>query len=187
MPKSHPRDAPRWDVHWDGEMGGWRCNGCVAAASGEQELGKQLVVFWKTLADSEAGLMDYFLQEGWHNIGYLEHENKEFSWTRVYRRARVESQLLREVPSAKEIAKMSVEARRELYGIWKQFLQEQGEWGSGDLVKSPWFKHWSYGYEAMEKRAEFLRACTDRVEADPGILVEYALRGEGYEAMQMAY
>ncbi|TVY15804.1 hypothetical protein LARI1_G006330 [Lachnellula arida] len=192
MPKSRPQDAPRWNISWNSNIEAWRCNSCVAAAYGEQELGKQLVAFWKTLAEAQVRLLDYRLENGWRQFGYLENTNKEFSWTRVYRRARVESQLLREVPSPLEIMKMSVEARREIYGIWKQFLQEQGEWGSGDSIKNlwfknPWFKHWSYGYEAMEKRAEFLKACTDRVEADPGILVEYALRGAGYEAMQMSY
>ncbi|TVY42700.1 hypothetical protein LSUB1_G002903 [Lachnellula subtilissima] len=188
MPKSRPRDAPVWDVQdWDVKVEEWRCNGCVAAADGEQELGRQLVELWKTLAGWEVKWIDYCLVDGWRHIGYLEHEDKDFSWTLVYRRARVESQLLREVPNVQEIAKMSGEVRREIYGIWKQYLQKHGEWPEGDLITTPWFKYWSYGYEAMEKRAEFLRACTDRVEADPGILVEYALRGEGYEAMVMSY
>ncbi|TVY47434.1 hypothetical protein LOCC1_G003054 [Lachnellula occidentalis] len=187
--KSRPQDAPAWDVQgWEFKIEELRCNTCVAAASGEQELGRQLVALWKTLADSEVNFIDYCLEDGWRSIHYLEQENKNFSWARTYRRARIESQLLREVPQPKDIGKMSVEARREIYGIWKQYLQEQGEeMGLGKLISNPWFKYWSYGYEAMEKRAEFLRACTDKVEADPGILVEYALRGEGYEAMRLSY
>jgi hypothetical protein len=48
---------------------------------------------------------------------------------------------------------------------------------------NPWLRRWCEEYEIMEKRIEFFKDCTKKVEVDPGILVEYALRGDSYVEM----
>jgi hypothetical protein len=182
--KSTPRDASQWNLAgWEGpKFEEWRCNSCVAALSGEEELGKQLLAFWKSFADPGAAYLDYKLQGGWYYVDCLE-SDKAFSWEEIYKRARVDSQLLRTIPGPLDIAKMDAAGRKEHFGIWKRYFEEKGQPVHGSLADNPWFRQWTKGYEIMEKRADFLRACTEKVEANPGILVEYALRRDGYKLM----
>jgi len=80
--------------------------------------------------------------------------------------------------------------RRTYFAIWKQHLQSQGqnfpagtEGSFFERGANPWFRVWCEEYEIMEKRVEFLRECTKKLEVDQGILLEYALKEESYVEM----
>ncbi len=53
--KATPADPDVWrEADWDGpHFEEWRCNRCVAKSVGKEELGRQLLTFWKRLVDFE--------------------------------------------------------------------------------------------------------------------------------------
>ncbi len=89
----------------------------------------------------------------------------------------VSSQLLREIPTGQDVAKMNTEQRRYYYKIFKRWLDnlEDSDTELGDVMDKQWFRRWANEYEILEKRIEDLETCTKILEADPERLVSFSL------------
>jgi hypothetical protein len=178
--KATPADPDSWrQPGWDGpHFEEWRCNRCIATSVGREELGNQLLAFWKRLAEFEISLFNQLLPVGWYVVDAIEDATeKRHSWARIVKRDSVSSQLLRKIPTGEEIAKMNVEQRRHYYGIFKRWFNSLDDPAAllGDVMDRHWFRRWSTEYEILEKRIEDLETYTKDLEADPGELVRFAM------------
>ena len=178
--KATPADPDEWrQACWDGpHFEEWRCNRCFATSVGNDELGRQLLAFWKRLVDFEISVFNQLLPVGWYAVGAIENATeKKYSWAQIVKKDSVSSQLLRRIPTAEEVAKMDVEQRRHYYRILKRWLNNLDDPATvlGDLMDRHWFRRWLNEYEILEKRIEDLETYTKILEADPGKLVRFAL------------
>lgn len=160
----------------------WRCNTCIATTSGPAELGRLLLELWKKTAESHIDALEDELKYGWHYIHCLELENNKFSWAEVYKKSLAQRGVenigveeAMEILTPNEIKTLSSKEGRRYYKVWKRHLDETGTSFLGFLVRNSWYCQWSADYELMVQRIEFLKACTEKVEADLEILVRHAL------------
>ena len=118
------------------------------------------------------------LPMGWYVVDGIEKATGgKHSWSQIVKRDSVSSQLLRNVPSGDQVAKMDNEQRRHYYGIFKRWFDtlEDPEALLGDLMDRHWFRPWSKECEILEKRVADLKKYTNALEGDPAILVRFAL------------
>ena len=178
--KATPADPDVWrEPGWDGpHFEEWRCNRCLAASHGKEELGRQLLAFWKRLVEYEISMFKQLVPAGWYAVGTIEHATqKKHSWAQIVKMDSDSSQLAGKVPTAEEVARMDVEQRRPYYKILKRWLDslEDPESTLSAVMNRHWFRPWSNEYEILEKRIEDLEMYTKTLEADPGKLVDFAL------------
>ncbi|KAN0099038.1 hypothetical protein V8E51_014701 [Hyaloscypha variabilis] len=178
--KATPADPDEWrQPGWDGpHFEEWRCNRCFATSLGKEQLGRELLAFWKRLVDWELSMFNQLLRVGWYAVDAIEDATKKkYSWAQIVKRDSVSSQLLRKVPTAEEVSKMEVEQRRHYYRILKRWLNNLDDPAAvlGDMMDRHWFRQWSNEYETLEKRIEDLETYTNILEADSGKLVSFAL------------
>jgi len=125
-------------------------------------------------------MFNLLLPVGWHALGQFQGAiKKKYSWAQIVQTDSGSSQLLSEIPTVEEVAEMDREQRRHYYKILKRWLDNLEDPAAvlGDVMERPWFRRWSNEYEFLEKRIEDLNRYTDILEADPGILVDYAMGG----------
>ena len=180
--KATPADPDSWrQPGWDGpHFEEWRCNRCFVKSHGKEELGRQLLTLWQRLVDYEIQMFNLLLPVGWHALGQFQGAiKKKYSWAQIVQTDSGSSQLLSEIPTVEEVAEMDREQRRHYYKILKRWLDNLEDPAAvlGDVMERPWFRRWSNEYEFLEKRIEDLNRYTDILEADPGILVDYAMGG----------
>ncbi|RDL41694.1 Uncharacterized protein BP5553_01673 [Venustampulla echinocandica] len=180
--KATPADPDMWrQDDWDGpHFEEWRCNRCFETSVGKEELGRQLLAFWKRLVDFEISTFNLLLRAGWYAVGEIERfTEKKYSWEKIVKNDSVSSQLLRRIPTAQEIMELDVEKRRPYYRILKRWLNSLDDPAAalGVVMDRNRFGEWSNDYEITEKRIEDLETYTKILEADPGKLVTFALNG----------
>jgi len=181
--KATPADSDEWrQVGWDGpHFEDWRCNRCLVTSAGKEELGNQLLAFWKRLAGFEISMFKNLLPAGWYDVEAIEFATeRKYSWRQIVKEDSIFSQSFTEIPTAKKIADMDIEKRRHYYRIFKRWFDnlEDPEAILGGLLNNKHgFRRWSTDYEILEKRIKDLEICTKILEADPDKLVRYALDG----------
>jgi hypothetical protein len=107
---------------WDPRFEEWRCNWCVTETVGKDELGKRLLGVWKYVTGVEIMRLEFDVKIGWGavsdfllfvswvpeilvipraNLKHLQIDEAE--WIKVFKKARVESQLWRKIPTPDDI------------------------------------------------------------------------------------
>lgn len=181
--KSTPADPDMFRQDgWDGpHFENWRCHQCFAAAFGEKELEKELLAFWKEKVGYELSQFRSLLLSSFYVVDSIELQTgKKHSWEKIVKMDSVSSQLLRRIPSGRDLAEADDEQRRLYYKILKRWFDtlDTPEEVLGGLMDRSWFRPWMVGYEILEKRIEELETCTNSLEADPNKLVSFALSGK---------
>ncbi|PVH79156.1 hypothetical protein DL98DRAFT_572635 [Cadophora sp. DSE1049] len=168
---------------WDGpHFENWRCHQCFAVAFGEKELERELLAFWNEKVGYELSQFRSLLPSSFYVVDGIEQQTgKKYSWEQIVKMDSVSSQLLRKVPSGRELARADDEQRRHYYKILKRWFDtlDTPEQVLGGLMDRSWFRQWIVGYDILEKRIEELETCTKILEADPNTLVSFAFSGKG--------
>lgn len=147
--------------------------------AGEEELGKELLAWWKKLVDFEIESFKSLLPVGWHAVDLIEYATeRKWSWAEIVKQDGA-SEGLWKVPTTGEIGKMDAENRRHYYKILKRWMDSLDDPESvlGNVMDRHWFRPWWQGYEVLERRIVELETFTERLEADPQELVRFVMDG----------